>query len=90
LVYLVQFLWPLFIVAIFWFLVYRIQKRLYSPSNILKRFLSDKGCPSCWNSVDFTKPFCPICSHEIQNHCPKCNELTIKWMPYCSSCGSKI
>lgn len=90
LVYLVQFLWPLFIVAIFWFLVYRIQKRLYSPSNILKRFLSDKRCPSCWNSVDFTKPFCPICSHEIQNHCPKCNELTIKWMPYCSSCGSKI
>lgn len=90
LVFLVQFLWPILIIAIFWFLVYKIQKRLYSQSNILKRFISDKKCPHCWNSVDFTKPFCPLCSHEIQIHCPECNELTVKWMPYCSSCGKKI
>lgn len=90
LIYLVQFLWPLLIVAIFWFLVYKIQKRLYSPNNILKRFIADEKCPNCWNSVDITKPFCPICSHEIQIHCPNCKALTIKWMPYCSSCWNKI
>lgn len=86
LVYLVQFLWPLIIIAIFWFMVFRIQKRLYSPQNVLKRFISDKKCPNCWNSVDFTKPYCPLCSYEVQIHCPNCHELTLKWMPYCSNC----
>lgn len=90
LVYLVQFLWPILIIAIFWFMVYKIQKRLYSPKNILKRFISDKKCPACWNGVDFTKPFCPLCSHEIQIHCPHCNELTLKGMPFCSSCSWKL
>ncbi|EKE26721.1 MAG: hypothetical protein ACD_4C00180G0001, partial [uncultured bacterium (gcode 4)] len=86
LVYLVQFLWPIIIIAIFWFLVFKIQKRLYSPQNILKRFITDKKCPNCWNSVDFTKPFCPLCSHEIQIKCPLCHEFSLKWMPYCSNC----
>ena len=90
LVYIVQFIWPVLIIAIFWFLVYRIQKRLYSPENILKRFITDKKCPKCWNWVDFTKPFCPLCSNEIQIHCPSCKELTLKWMPFCSNCWTKI
>lgn len=90
LIYIVQFLWPILIIAIFWFLVYKIQKRLYSPKNILKRFINDRKCPNCWNSVDFTKPFCPLCSHEILIHCPNCNELTLKWMPYCSNCWSNL
>lgn len=90
LVYIVQFLWPILIIAIFWFLVYKIQKRLYSPQNILKRFITDKKCPNCGNWVDFTKPFCPLCSHEIQIHCQHCHELTLKWMPYCSNCWWKL
>jgi hypothetical protein len=90
LVYLVQFLWPIFIIAIFGYAVFRIQKRLYSPQNILKRFITDKICPGCGNGVDFTKPFCPLCSHEIQIHCPNCHELSLKGMPYCSNCGGKL
>lgn len=90
LLYLVQFLWPIIIVAIFGFLVYRIQKRLYSPSNVLKRFVMDKKCPNCGNAVDMTRPFCPLCSHEIHIHCPHCHELTMKGMPYCSSCGTDM
>ncbi len=90
LVYLIQFLWPIVIIGIFWFLVYKIQKRLYSPQNILKRFITDKKCPGCGNAVDFTKPFCPLCSHEIQIHCPNCHELSLKGMPYCSNCGGKL
>jgi hypothetical protein len=90
LIYIVQFLWPILIITLFWFLVYKIQKRLYSPKNILKRFITDKKCPSCWNWVDFTKPFCPLCSDEIQIHCTNCNELTLKWMPYCSNCWEKL
>lgn len=90
LVYLVQFLWPIFIIAIFGYAVFRIQKRLYSPQNILKRFITDKKCPGCGNGVDFMKPFCPLCSYEIQIHCPSCHELTLKGMPYCSSCGHTL
>ena len=89
LIYIVQFLWPILIIAVFWFMVYRIQKRLYAPENVLKRFIKDKKCPHCWNWVDFTKPFCPLCSHEIQNKCDNCNNLNVKWMPYCSSCWTK-
>ena len=88
--YLIQFLWPVVIVAVFGFLVYRIQKRLYSPQNVLKRFVMDKKCPNCGNAVDMNKPFCPLCSHEIHIHCPHCNELTMKGMPYCSTCGKDI
>ncbi|MDD5769928.1 MAG: hypothetical protein PHE25_03090 [Candidatus Gracilibacteria bacterium] len=88
--YIIQFLWPIFIIAIFGFLVYKIQKRLYSPKNILKRFISDKKCPNCGNGVDFTKPFCPLCSYEIQVNCSSCNKLTVKGMPYCSNCGKKL
>jgi rRNA maturation protein Nop10 len=87
LLFLVQFLWPVLIIAIFGYLVYRIQKRLYSPQNIIKRFVTDKKCPNCGNAVDMTKPFCPLCAHEIHIHCPLCHELTMKGMPYCSSCG---
>lgn len=90
LLYIVQFLWPLVIVASFGYFVYRIQKRLYSPSNILKRFVADKKCPHCGNGVDITKPFCPLCAHEIQIHCPTCQELTLKGMPYCAHCGSNL
>jgi len=90
LIYLVQFLWPLVIIAVFGFLVYKIQKRLYSPANVLKRFISDKKCPHCWNGVDFTKPFCPLCANEIQIDCQSCHKLTLKWMPYCSNCGEKL
>ncbi len=90
LLYLVQFLWPVVIVAIFGFLVYRIQKRLYSPQNIVKRFVTDKKCPHCGNAVDMTKPFCPLCAHEIHIHCPHCHELTMKGMPYCSNCGGTL
>jgi len=90
LLYLVQFVWPFLIVGFFGFLVFRIQKRLYAPSNVLKRFVSDRKCPNCGNAVDTTKPFCPLCSHEIQIHCPHCQALTVKGMPYCSSCGEKI
>jgi hypothetical protein len=89
LLYVVQFLWPILIVAVFWFMVYKIQKRLYAPKNVLKRFIKDKKCPNCWNWVDFTKPFCPLCSHEIQNKCNNCGILNVKWMPYCSSCWIK-
>ncbi len=78
LLFLVQFLWPVIIVAVFGFLVYRIQKRLYSPQNIIKRFVTDKKCPNCGNAVDMTKPFCPLCAHEIHIHCPHCHELTMK------------
>lgn len=88
-VYILQFLWPIIIVWVFWFLVYKIQKRLYSPENILKRFIADKKCPNCGNAVDFTKPFCPLCSHEIQIHCKECNSYTVKGMNFCSSCGKK-
>ena len=88
--YLVQFLWPILIVSIFWFLIYKIQKRIYSKENILKRFVSDKKCPNCWNSVDTTKPFCPLCSHEILVKCHNCQNLTTKWMPYCSNCWKKL
>ena len=88
--YLVQFLWPILIVSIFWFLIYKIQKRIYSKENTLKRFVSDKKCPNCWNSVDTTKPFCPLCSHEILVKCHNCQNLTTKWMPYCSNCWKKI
>lgn len=87
LMFLVQFLWPVVIVGVFGFLVYRIQKRLYSPQNRLKRFLSSEQCPNCGNSVDVSKPFCPLCAHEIQIRCPSCHELTVKGMPHCSGCG---
>ena len=89
LLYLVQFLYPLIIIWIFWFIVYKIQKRLYSKENILKRFISDKKCPQCWNSVDITKPFCPLCQYKIQIKCEECWKLTVKWMPYCSNCWKK-
>lgn len=90
LLYIVQFLRPILIIFTFWILVYKIQKRLYSSKNILKRFISDKKCPSCWNWVDITKAFCPLCSYEIRIHCHNCNELTLKWMPFCSSCWGKL
>ena len=90
LLFVVQFLWPVLIVAIFGFLVYRIQKRLYSPQNILKRFVTDKKCPNCGNAVDMMKPFCPLCAHEIHIHCPHCHELTMKGMTYCSNCGGSL
>jgi len=75
------------IIAVFGYLVFRIQKRLYSPQNVLKRVVSDKKCPGCGNAIDLTKPFCPLCSHEIQTPCPSCKGLSLKGMPYCSNCG---
>ncbi len=89
-IYLIQFLWPVFIVWIFWFIVYKIQKRLYSKENIIKRFIADKKCPNCGNEVDIKKPYCPLCSNKIQIKCPHCKELTVKWMPYCSNCWKDI
>jgi rRNA maturation protein Nop10 len=87
LVYLLQFFVPAIIVWVFGYLVYHIQKRLYSSENILKRFVTDKKCPNCGNAVDIAKPYCPLCAHEIHIHCPHCQALTMKGMPSCSNCG---
>lgn len=89
LIYIVQFLWPILIIATFGFMVYKIQKRLYAPENVLKRFIKEKKCPDCGNGVDFAKPFCPLCSYEIQVKCKICWNLNVKWMPFCSSCWEK-
>lgn len=88
--YLIQFLWPIIIVWVFWYLVYKIQKRLYSKENLLKRFVTEKKCPNCGNAVDISKPFCPLCSHEIHVHCTQCGSLTMKGMPYCSNCWKTL
>lgn len=84
--YFLQFLWPIFIVWFFGFFVYKIQKRIYSKENILKRIIKDKKCPNCGSDVDITKPFCCICGNEILEKCENCGDLTIKWMKYCYNC----
>lgn len=89
-IYLIQFLWPVLIVWVFGFMVYKIQKRLYSKENIIKNFIAEKRCPNCGNKVDIRKPYCPLCSNEIQIKCPHCKKLTVKWMPYCSNCWKKL
>lgn len=88
--YLLQFLIPLFLVIVFGWLVYRIQRRLFSRENILKRIVADRRCPHCHNTIDIDKPFCPLCDYEIQIACPSCHKLTIKGMPFCSNCGKSI
>lgn len=89
-IYLLQFIWPVFIIWIFWFIVYKIQKRLYSKENIIKRFVADKKCPNCWNHVDIKKPYCALCSYEIQITCPHCKKYTVQWMPFCSNCWNSL
>lgn len=88
--YLLQFLIPLFLVIVFGWLVYRIQRRLFSRENILKRIVADRRCPHCHNTIDIDKPFCPLCDYEIQIECPSCHKLTIKGMPFCSNCGKNL
>ena len=90
LLYLLQFFIPLVLVALFGWLVYRIQKRLFSRENVLKRIVSDKHCPHCNNTIDIDKAFCPLCAYEIQMECPSCHTLTIKGMPFCSNCGKGL
>ena len=90
LLYLVQFLYPVIIVWIFGFLVYKIQKRLYSPENVLKRIIKDKKCPWCWSSIDYTKKYCPLCSYQILTKCKNCWEYTIKWLKYCYNCWKNL
>lgn len=90
LVYLVQLIRPIIIISVFWFAVYKIQKKIYSSENILKRILDEKKCPKCWNAADIKKPFCPICANKILIKCNSCDELTIKGMSYCSSCWKDI
>jgi len=90
LLYILQFIYPIIIVWIFGFIIYKIQKRLYSKENILKRIIQDKKCPNCWNTVDINKKYCPLCDYQIQERCANCKQLTIKWMPYCSNCWNKL
>lgn len=87
--YFLQFLWPIFIVWFFWFFVYKIQKRIYSKENILKRIIKDKKCPNCGSDVDITKPFCCLCGNKILEKCENCWDLTIKWMKFCYNCGKE-
>jgi len=86
LLYIVQFLFPIIIIAIFWGLIYKIQKRLYSPENVLKRLIKDEKCPKCWNHVDISRNFCPLCQNQLREKCYNCNHLKIKGMPYCEYC----
>lgn len=86
---ILQFIWPVVIMWFFGFFVYKIQKRLYSKENVLKRIVIDKKCPNCSNSVDVSKPFCPFCSYELLDKCPHCSQNTIKWLDFCYNCGKK-
>lgn len=90
LIYIIQFIWPILVIWFFGFFVYKIQKRLYSKENILKRIIKEKKCPNCWNDVDITKPFCCLCWTEILEKCSNCWNLTIKWMKHCYNCWTEI
>jgi|GEM_PF-1002279 len=90
LLYLLQFFIPLLLVGLFGVLVYRIQRRLFSRENILKRIVADRLCPHCHNAIDIRKAYCPLCAYNIQTECPSCHTLTIKGMPFCSNCGKTI
>lgn len=84
-----QFIWPVLIMWFFGFFVYKIQKKLYSKENILKRILRDKKCPNCSNSIDTSKNFCPFCAYEILETCPHCSEKTVTWVDFCYNCWKK-
>lgn len=90
LLYLLQFFIPLILVTFFGWLVYRIQKRLFSRENILKRIVADCHCPHCHNTIDIKKTFCPLCAYQVQTECNSCHIMTIKGMPFCSNCGKPI
>ncbi len=86
------------IIVIFSFFIIKLQKRFKDENNRLKNNSITKIesytkniCNNCGNKVDYNSMnFCPCCQNKLKERCEKCNETTIKDLPYCNSCGNTL
>jgi len=82
-------------IFIFGYIIYFIQKRsvknkTLSNNKNKKRNISLSKCPKCLNRVDFSKPYCPHCSHALLVECKNCHKQTINELNYCQHCASVL
>ncbi|NOG85567.1 MAG: zinc ribbon domain-containing protein [Planctomycetes bacterium] len=74
-------------VIITFFLIYIIQKKVFTKSRMLRQRLLRKQCMSCGRKIEHDGDFCPFCGKETKIVCKHCNKITPKGFDYCIQCG---
>lgn len=83
------------VVLAFGVAIYFIQKKVAAQKALkakvnIKNIIAENKCSMCYVKVDYSKEHCPNCGFKLHRECPNCKEQTIRGLPFCSSCGSRI
>jgi hypothetical protein len=87
LVTILQYLLLLLTPAIFGFVVYLIQKKVYNKEAVMIRSLKNHKCPACSMSLRESDRYCSVCHYQIKEKCLACNGDRTVGLKYCGNCG---
>ena len=77
----------IFVIIFFGGVVYYIQKKVFSPTNVAIRRLKNKKCPGCSFVLNSHHNFCPNCGLRLKEQCKNCGNLKIRYLSHCPNCG---
>lgn len=96
--FVVYYFFIIVFVAVFIYLIIKLQKRYKDRNEINKEskiakieFYNKNQCNYCSSKIDYKiMNFCPVCSNRLKIECKNCNKMTIADLNYCINCSSKI
>lgn len=96
--FVVYYFFIIVFVAVFIYLIIKLQKRYKKINEINKEskiakieFYNKNQCNYCSSKIDYKiMNFCPVCSNRLKFECKNCNEMTIFDLNYCINCSNKI
>lgn len=84
---LLRYLLLILVPAIFGFIVYQIQKRVYNSRAVFMRALKAHRCAKCGMSISPDMRHCPVCGNALKEPCTTGGHDRIAHAPFCDVCG---
>jgi hypothetical protein len=71
------------------FLIYILQKKVFTKERLIKKRLEQKKCIECGRPRVHPVQFCPFCGSSQKLTCINCQQETLQGAPFCIRCGKK-
>lgn len=77
------------VIAMSSFLIYVVQKHIFSRERVMERRIQNRNCVECGKKLPDRDKYCTMCGAGQFEVCPNCNGETYVGGKYCQECGKK-
>jgi len=72
------------------FLIYLVQKKIFTKERLMRKRLEKKKCIDCGRPLPYQLNFCPFCGSSQSLICPSCRQETLQGASFCIKCGKEL